>query len=344
MADPRFYFNQGPFTLGELGQRLGATLPPSAPVDLAITDIANLEDAGPTELALFADPRYRDVLASTKACAVLTTPELAPLVPDGPQILTVASPRLAFAEAEWLFYPATPEALGFVDERDQATIGEGCRIAPTAMIGRGAIIGPNTDIGAGAVIGPAVGIGAECVIGPHATIAYALIGDRVQIYAGVVIGSQGFGFVPGGRGLRRIPQLGRVIIGNDVEVGANTTIDRGALGDTAIGDGTVLDNQIQIGHNVRIGRYCTFSGRVGISGSVDIGDGVMVGGGVGVADHLTIGARARLAAGAGVIQNVAPGATVAGYPAIPIRDWHRQTVGLAQMFWSHRKKRKQAAE
>jgi UDP-3-O-[3-hydroxymyristoyl] glucosamine N-acyltransferase len=330
MADPRFYASAGPFALADLAGRLGASL--AGARDLAVTDIAPLEDAGPTELCLFADKSYRDVLAASRAGAILTTAELAPLVPAHAQALVTESPRLAFAEAGWLFYPEIGEALGFEDERGQATIASGCRIAHSAIIGRGAEIGAGSQIGAHAVIGRGVILGASCVVGPHATVGFAIVGDRTQIYPGAVIGAQGFGFVPAPKGLRRVPQLGRVLLGHDVEVGANSTIDRGALGDTVIGDGCKIDNQIQIGHNCRIGRYCTFSGRVGISGSVEMGDFVQVGGGVGIADHIKIGRGARLAAGAGVIQDVPPGATVAGYPAIPIRDWHRQTVSLARMF------------
>lgn len=330
MADPRFHRNAGPFELGDLANRLGGIVGQNGA--LSITDVAPIEDAGPFELCLFSDKAYRNAIADSRAGAVLTSAELAAFVPERIRTLVSPAPRLAFAEAAWLFHPEPDEPMGFDDERDQASIGENCRIARTAIIGRGAEIGAGTQIGAGAVIGRGVVIGRDGVIGPNVTIGFALTGDRTQILPGAVIGAQGFGFVPSRAGLRRVPQLGRVILGNDVEVGANTTIDRGALGDTTIGDGTKIDNQIQIGHNCRIGRFCTFSGRVGISGSVEIGDFVQVGGGVGVADHIKIGAKARLAAGAGVIQDVPPGATVAGYPAIPIREWHRQTVSLARMF------------
>ncbi len=330
MADPRFYHNAGPFALADLATELGAAA--AGDGALSIKDIAAIEEAGPDELCLFADRSFRDAITRSRAGAVLTSAELAPLVPPHIRTLISTSPRLAFAEAAWLLYPATDEAMGLEDERERAQIGGDCRIAGSATVGRNAEIGERTLIGAGAVIGPGVVIGRDCMIGPHATIGFALVGERTQIYAGAVVGAQGFGFVPAEAGLRRVPQLGRVVLGNDIEVGANTTIDRGALGDTTIGDGTKIDNQIQIGHNCRIGRFCTFSGRVGISGSVEIGDFVQVGGGVGVADHITIGAKARLAAGAGVIQDVPPGATVAGYPAIPIREWHRQTVGLRKLF------------
>jgi UDP-3-O-[3-hydroxymyristoyl] glucosamine N-acyltransferase len=338
MADPRFFANAGPFALGDLAERLGATLADPGSRGMMVADIADLDEAGPRDLGLFAEKRYREAVERTGAGFVLTTQALAETTATSARLLLADSSRLAFTEAAWLFYPRTPEAMGFEDERELATIGDGCRIARSAIIGRGAEIGPNTEIGASAVIGAGVVIGAECVIGPHATVGYAILGDRVQIYPGAGIGAQGFGFVPSRQGLRRVPQLGRVIIGNDVEVGANSTIDRGALGDTSIGDGCKIDNQIQIGHNCRIGRWCTFSGRVGISGSVEIGDGVLVGGGVGVADHIKIGAGARLAAGAGVIQDVPPGATVAGYPAIPIREWHRQTVGMGRMFGREKKR------
>jgi UDP-3-O-[3-hydroxymyristoyl] glucosamine N-acyltransferase len=330
MADPRFYHNAGPFPVAELAAKLAAAM--FGDGDLAIHDVADLDQAGPGELCLFAERSYAAAVGLSRAAVVLTTPELQSLTPPHIRTLVTPAARLAFAEAAWLFYPAIDEAMGFEDERGQASIGPGCRIASTATIGRNAEIGPGTQVGAGAVIGRGVVIGRDCVIGPSATVGFALIGDRTQILPGAVVGAQGFGFVPGMKGLLRVPQLGRVILGNEVEVGANTTIDRGALGDTTIGDGTKIDNQIQIGHNCRIGRYCTFSGRVGISGSVTMGDFVQVGGGVGVADHITIGAKARLAAGAGVIQDVAPGATVAGYPAIPIREWHRQTIGLRKLF------------
>ena len=177
---------------------------------------------------MFSDNRYRAGFAVTSAGVVLTRPNMPREPrPDSPHLLEVADPRGAFTELAWLFYPNIEEALGLTDERAQATIGEGCRIADSARIGKGAVIGARTTVAANAVIGAGVVIGADCTIGANSSVSYALLGDRVQIYAGAVVGSQGFGFVPGPKGLRRVPQLGRVVMGDDVEFGSNSTIDRG---------------------------------------------------------------------------------------------------------------------
>ena len=338
MIDSRFFTNAGPFTLGDLADRLKGALADKAARDFSVTDLAMLDEAKGTEIAMFADRRYRASFEGTKAGVVVTGPELVRTPSDStPHLIGVTMPRQAFAEVAWLFYPKTEEALGLSDERDAAQIGEGCRIADTARIGRGAVIGAGTTIGANAVIGRGVVIGDGCTIGPNTTVSHAIIGSRVHIYSGAIVGAQGFGFVPGARGLRRVPQLGRVLIGNDVEFGANSTIDRGALGDTTIGDGTVIDNLIQIGHNCRIGRSVVLCGQSGIAGSVTIEDGAVIGGAARIADHVTIGAGAKLAGGSGVTRDIAPGETVAGYPAIPVRNWHRQAIGLDRMF-SHPKK------
>ena len=332
MIDPRFYSNAGPFSLGDLADRLGGTLGDDAPRDLKITDLAMLHVAGDTEIALFTDRRYRAAFETTKAAVVVTRPGLAEDRPDGgPYLISAPEPRQAFTEIAWLFYPKTGEALGLPEQLGEAKIGEGCRITASASIGKGAEIGPRTTVGQNAMIGPGVVIGADCTIGPNTTISHAILGDRVHIYSGAIVGAQGFGFVPGEQGLRRVPQLGRVVIGNDVEFGANSTIDRGALGDTVIGDGSVVDNLVQIGHNVRVGRSCIICGQTGIAGSVTIDDGAIIGGACGIADHVVIGAGAKLAGGSGVIHDIPSGATVAGYPAIPVKQWHRQTATIGRM-------------
>jgi UDP-3-O-[3-hydroxymyristoyl] glucosamine N-acyltransferase len=185
------------------------------------------------------------------------------------------------------------------------------------------------------VLGEGVMLGDDCRIGANTTISHALLGARVEVATSVSIGGQGFGFVPGPKGLVRMLQLGRVIIEDDVEIGANCAIDRGATGDTVIGAGTVLDNLVQIGHNVRLGRHCVLCGQVGIAGSTIVGDGVMIGGQTAISDHVKIGSGARIAGNSGVMRDVEPGGVVGGFPAMPIRDWHRQTAGLMRSF-SHR--------
>jgi len=332
MIDPRFHTNAGPFTLGDLADRLGGELDEHAPRSLMVRDLALLHDACEDEIALFTDRRYRDAFNTTKAAVVVTRPGLVlDRPPNCPTLILVKEPRQALAELAWTFYPNPGEALGIPSQLGEYKTGKDCRIAPSASIGKGAEIGDRTTIGANAVIGPGVVIGADCTIGPNTTISHSLIGDRVHIYSGAIVGSQGFGFVPGKTGLRRVPQLGRVVIGNDVEFGANSTIDRGALGDTRIGDGSVVDNLVQIGHNVQVGRHCIICGQTGIAGSVTIEDTAIVGGACGIADHVVIGAGAQLAGGTGVIHDIPPGAVVAGYPAIPVKQWHRQTAMLGKM-------------
>jgi UDP-3-O-[3-hydroxymyristoyl] glucosamine N-acyltransferase len=204
-------------------------------------------------------------------------------------------------------------------------------LGPGVVIGSGAQIGRGTRIGAQSVIGPGVTIGRDCEISANVTIGFALIGDRVRILAGTVIGEAGFGATAGPRGLIDIPQLGRVILQDGVSIGANACVDRGAFDDTVIGENTKIDNQVQIAHNVRVGRNCVMAAHSGISGSVTIGDGVQFGGRAGVADHVTIGDGARVGAAAGVMKDIPAGETWGGMPARSIRRWMRETAWLARM-------------
>jgi UDP-3-O-[3-hydroxymyristoyl] glucosamine N-acyltransferase len=204
-------------------------------------------------------------------------------------------------------------------------------VDPLAVIGADAEIGAGTVIAVGAVIGPGVRIGRDCAIGAGTTIQHALIGDRVIIHPGVRIGQDGFGYLPGPKGHQKIPQTRRVIIQDDVEIGANSAIDRGATRDTVIGEGTKIDNLVQIAHNTSIGRHCLLAAQTGISGSVEVGDYVMMGGQVGIADHLTIGDGAMLAARSGVTSNVPAGGRYNGWPAQPSREWLRGVSWLRRM-------------
>jgi UDP-3-O-[3-hydroxymyristoyl] glucosamine N-acyltransferase len=245
----------------------------------------------------------------------------------------VKNPRVAFAQIGHMFYPVDALDEGVhpsADIHPTASIGLGSQIGSGVAIGRDVNIGARCRIGSNVVIGEGVVIGDDCVIDANATISHTMIGSRVHISSNVSIGGEGFGFVPGPNGLMRIAQLGRVIIGDGVEIGNNCAIDRGAMGDTVIGAGTVIDNLVHIAHNVRIGRHCVIAGQVGIAGSTTLGDGVMMGGQVGINDHLKVGSNARIAAKSGLIHDVADGEVVGGYPAVPIRQWHRQTIAQAK--------------
>lgn len=335
MTDLRFFRPSGPFSLGYIARQIGAEPPTAAAGDTLIRDISTLETAERGHLSLFCDARYLSALVKTRASVVVTTRELGRYAPDSQCLLFAAEPRLAFAQIGHLLYPAPPLEPGIADSAEidpSAEVGVGSQIDAGVVIGRDAKIGQRCHIGSHAVLGAGVTLGDDCRIGPHTAISHALIGARVEIASCVTIGGQGFGFVVGPAGMLRMLQVGRVIIEDDVEIGANCAIDRGATGDTVIGAGSVIDNLVQIGHNVRLGRCCVLSGQVGIAGSTVLGDGVMVGGQAAISDHLTIGAGARIAGKSGVMRDVECGGKVGGYPALPLRQWHRQSAGLLRLF------------
>lgn len=345
MTDRRFFRACGPFALNYIASHIGAEAPPPSTSNIWIHDVGDLEGAGSGDLSVFFDIRYAAALAGTKAAAVVTTRKLALHAVQSQPLLFVADPRAAFARAGHLLYPAAAP---------NGAISSGAQIDSSALIGRdaqidfGAVIGPKVMIGdrchvsSHAVLGAGVYVGSDSRIGAHCTIGSALIGDRVEIGSSCSIGGPGFGFVAGPKGPLRMLQLGRVIIEDDVAIGSNCTIDRGAMGDTVIGVGTVIDNLVQIGHNVRLGRRCVLSGQVGIAGSTILGDDVMVGGQTAISDHLVIGAGARIAGKSGVMRDIEASGRVGGYPAMPIRQWHRQTAGLLRLFG--RKGSKDSAE
>jgi UDP-3-O-[3-hydroxymyristoyl] glucosamine N-acyltransferase len=334
MADPRFFRRFGPFRLEDIAEEVDAELLDPSTKDVMICDIASLETAGPGELSFFNHSQYLSAFRATHASAVVTTRDFAQNGPSGVCLMSVAQPQLAFARIGRLYYPSSrPEPKISADARidPSAVIGEASRIDAGAVVGAGTEVGPGCHIACHAIIGSGVVLGNDCAIGANSCISYAIIGARVQIATGVSIGGQGFGFVPTANGRLRIPQLGRVIIEDDVEIGANCAVDRGSTGDTVIGAGTVLDNLVQIAHNVRLGRNCVICGQVGIAGSTVVGDGVMIGGQAGISDHLHIGSGARIASKSGVIRDVKEGEAVGGYPAMRLRDWHRQTAASIRL-------------
>jgi UDP-3-O-[3-hydroxymyristoyl] glucosamine N-acyltransferase len=321
--------------LHELCASIGAELPDAAAGDIEIEDIAALHAAGPGHLSLFDDPKSAQAFRETRATAVMTTRDLAGGCPARTTLLFAGNPRLAFAQIAALFYPPArlePGVDSAASVHVSARLGPGCQIDAGCIVGPGVVIGSRCHIGANVVIAAGVEIGDDCRIGANTTISHALIGARVEIGSGVSIGGPGFGFVAGPRGPVRMPQLGRVVIESDAKIDANCAIDRGAHDDTVIGAGSVIDNLVQIAHNVRIGRCCAIAGQAGVAGSATIGDGVMIGGQVAISDHVTVGTAARIAGKSAVMRDVDPGTAVGGYPAMPIRAWHRQTVGMQRLF------------
>jgi UDP-3-O-[3-hydroxymyristoyl] glucosamine N-acyltransferase len=337
MEHPGFFERAGPFPLQTVAEHLGAELPSDAEGSLPISDIRALDDAGSGHLSFIDNRKYLPLLQSSRASACLVAPGLAGRIPAGMVRLQLRAPYRAFAQALALFYPEAVRPKAAMTEagdplvHPSARIEPGVRIEAGAVIGREAWIGAGTVIAAGAVIGYRVTVGRDSYVGPNASIIHALIGDRVVIHGGVRIGQDGFGFAMGPGGHLKVPQIGRVIVQSDVEIGANSAIDRGALKDTVIGEGTKIDNLVQIGHNVIIGRHCVIVGQVGIAGSATLQDFVVIGGQGGVAGHITIGTGAQIAGASHAKDSVAPGMRMIGTPARTLREWGREQVALKRL-------------
>lgn len=343
MADPRFYKKSGPFTLAELAKYGECEVGRGDPA-LLIKDVAPLELAEPSDLSLFNNAKYLKALTVTKASACILTKEMLEKAPPHLALLIAKFPQRAYALIAKAFYP---------DEKKEGEIAHTAIVHPSAKLGEDVVVGhmaiieANAELGNGVQIGPmtvigeAVVIGDHSTVGAHVTISHALIGKRVHIKAGARIGQSGFGFFmdPGDMGGHvPIPQLGRVIIQDDVEIGSNTTVDRGSGTDTVISQGTRIDNLVQVAHNVHFGKGCVMVAQSGVAGSTKFGDYVVAGGQVGFADNLKIGTGSRFAAQCGIYRNVDPGEVLAGSPAMPLKSHYRQVAVLKKLAEENRKK------
>lgn len=333
MADPRFYNNRGPFALADLCREAKISLPKNVDGGAKIYDVAGLQQAGPSHISFFSEARAKGDFQSTKAGWCLTATKENRPAPKSTTLIPVDAPSYAFAAVARLFYPEHEPHISAQKEPIHASawLGEGVILAPGVAIGADAEIGEGTRIGANSFIGKGVAVGRNCIIGSNVTITFSFLGDEVIVQAGARIGGCGFGYVSDAEGHAKLPQLGRAIVQDRVEIGANTTIDRGALADTVIGEGTKIDNLVQVGHNVRIGRNCIIVSLVGLSGSVTLKDFAVIGGAAAVAPHITIGQGTRVAAMAGVMHDLEDGQSYSGIPARPARVFFREIATLAKL-------------
>ncbi len=334
MADPRFFDNQGPFKIGSLAELADVALAEGVDPERIIHDIGPLETAGPEDLSFLDNTAYVDAFAQSRAGACVVDPKFREGAPEGMDLLLAPHPYLAYARIAQCFYPAREPVAGIAASAHiapTAMIGEGCEVGENTVIGANVEIGRRSRIDANVVVSVGVVLGDECCLHAGVVVSHSLIGDRVTLFPGAKLGQDGFGLALNPDGHILVPQVGRVIIGDDCVIGANATIDRGHVHDTVMGPGCWIDNQVQIGHNVELGRGCVIVAQAGISGSTKLGDMVALGGQAGLTGHLQIGAGAQIGAQSGVMADIPAGARVVGSPAQPVREFFRQVAVLRRL-------------
>ena len=319
----------------------GATLADPSRTDRTVGGLASLDEAGPSHLTFFDNPGYVDQLAATRAGACIVNSRFEANVPAHVAVLRATHPFRAFVQVARELHQEALRPQSWFGGEDiapsaiidpNARLEDGVIVEPLAVIGAEVEIGAGTIVGAGAVIGAGVRIGRDCNIGARTSIQCALIGNNVLIHPGCSIGQDGYGFVFfGPEGHLKVPHTGRVVIQNDVEIGAGTTIDRGSVRDTAIGEGSKIDNQVQIGHNVTIGRHCLLAAQIGLAGSLTIGDNVALGAKVGINSHLKIGDGAQVTAMSAVKDDIPANGRWGGHFAKPTKQWFREIVAVERL-------------
>lgn len=334
MTDSRFHKQHDSISLAKIYELLSVSLPIGVDKDRLFSHVSTLKDGDALSIALYHNVKYRAEASTTRVGLCITNDTSAAHVAKGVIILVHPKPQRAFALIAQYLYP-TPIAKPFIHPTavvaPTAILGKGCAIGAYVVIGENVELGSGVIIESHTVIHDNVKIGKNGRIASHVTISHSIIGDRVMIKPGTHIGQQGFGFHMDEAGHFDVPQLGIVIIGNDVQIGANACIDRGSLDNTIIGNGVRIDNLVQIAHNVYIGDQSVIVAQAGIAGSSHLGRFVIVAGQVGIAGHLNIGNGVKIAAQSGLMRDVTDGDTVAGSPAVPVRDWHKQTIALQRL-------------
>ncbi|RZI45747.1 UDP-3-O-(3-hydroxymyristoyl)glucosamine N-acyltransferase [Candidatus Finniella inopinata] len=334
MIDPRFFKKSNPLSLEQICQHLDVVVPDGFDKDRIFESVAVLGDADSKDVSCYNNAKYLEDLKQTKAGLCLITAKEASNVPSSTLCLVVDHPYRCFGKIASLFYPSFANHQGISDHSfidPTAKVGRHCVVSAFAVIEADVIVGDNCFIGPHCVIQKGTILGDNCHLEAHVTVGCAILGNHVYIKPGARIGQPGFGFHMDEKGHFDIPQLGRVIVGNHVHIGANTTIDRGSFADTLIGNGVRIDNLVQIAHNVEVGDNSVLVAQVGIAGSTKLGKFVIAAGQVGIAGHLKIGHGVKIAAQSGLMRDVADKETVAGSPAVPVRDWHKQTIAVQRL-------------